>query len=153
MTATWHQKNMRVQYKDTDQMGVVHHANYITWFEVGRTEMMRDFDISYRQMEEMGLLLPVLDVQLSYRKPARFDDCIAIFTKLDSFSPVRLEFHYEVRRIGEEGFKTDTAVVGEPTGELLTKGVSKHMWVSSDWKPARLNKVAPEIYQKLEKLV
>ncbi|MHA6250602.1 acyl-CoA thioesterase [Oceanobacillus sp. CAU 1775] len=153
MSNNWHQKNMRVQYKDTDQMGVVHHSNYITWFEVGRTESMRDQGISYRKMEEMDLLLPVLDVQLSYKRPAHFDDCVAIYTKLASYSPVRLEFHYEVRRISEEGFVPDNAVVVEPVGELLTKGTTKHMWINPEWKPVRLNRAAPEIYQKLEELL
>src|SRR5690625_3261480 len=77
---TWHQENMRVQYKDTDQMGVVHHVNYVIWFEVGRSEWMSHFGMTYSELEEQGLLLPVMDVQVQYKASARYDDCVSIFT-------------------------------------------------------------------------
>ncbi|ASK62151.1 thioesterase [Virgibacillus phasianinus] len=151
MTESWHQEKMRVQYKDTDQMGIVHHGNYVTWFEVGRTEWMRHYGMAYSKMEASGLLLPVLDVNVTYKKPARYDDCIAIFTKIASYSPVRLEFEYEARRIGEEEFKQDgEQEVVEPVGELLAKGSTMHMWVNPEWKPARINRVAQEVYAILQ---
>ncbi len=151
MSDYWHQHNLRVQYKDTDQMGVVHHGNYITWFEVARIEWMRNSGMNYRHMEELGLLLPVLDVNVSYIKSAKFDDCVALFTKVASFSPVRLEFYYEARKINEEEFHKKGEGIKEPFGDLLAKGTTKHMWVNQDFKPARLHKVAPEILQMLEK--
>jgi len=80
MSDYWHQHNLRVQYKDTDQMGVVHHGNYITWFEVARIEWMRNSGMNYQHMEELGLLLPVLDVNVSYIHSAKFDDCGELFT-------------------------------------------------------------------------
>lgn len=154
MTEVWHQQKMRVQYKDTDQMGVVHHGNYVTWFEVGRLEWIRHYGMSYQQIEEIGLLLPVVDVHVTYKKSAHFDDCVAIFTKLTALSPVRLEFYYEVRQMSEETFHLlDSSENVEPSGELLAQGETKHMWVNSDWKPARLNRTAPEIYQALENLL
>ncbi|HLR54857.1 MAG TPA: thioesterase family protein [Pseudogracilibacillus sp.] len=150
--ATWHQENLRVQYKDTDQMGVVHHGNYIIWFEIGRTEWMRENGMTYRELEEQGLFLPVLGVDLQYKASAYYDDCVAIFTKIATVSPVRLEFRYEVRKIEEVTFqKQQSQEVNEPFGELLTKGSSTHMWVNTDWKPAKINKIAPSVYSILQK--
>ncbi|WP_068676709.1 thioesterase family protein [Oceanobacillus sp. Castelsardo] len=151
MTDRWHQENMRVQYKDTDQMGVVHHGNYVTWFEVSRTEWIRQHGFAYRKMEELGVLLPVLDITVQYKKSAHYDDCVAIFSKVTKYSPVRIEFCYEVRRISEDEFSQEIGETMEPFGELLATGTSKHMWVDRDWKPVRINKVAPEIYEILEK--
>ncbi|PAV29607.1 thioesterase [Virgibacillus profundi] len=153
MAEAWHQHNMRVQYKDTDRMGVVHHGNYVTWFEVGRTEWMRHHGMAYHKMEDQGLLLPVMDVNVTYKKSAYFDDCVAIFTKIANYSPVRLEFEYEARKISEEEFvRSGEKETIESFGELLAKGSTMHMWVNSDWKPARINKVAPEVYGVLQKL-
>ncbi|GAB3804463.1 acyl-CoA thioesterase [Virgibacillus kimchii] len=147
MSGAWHQKLMRVQYKDTDQMGVVHHGNYIIWFEVGRTEWMRHFGMAYHQLEEAGLLLPVVDVNVQYKKSARFDDCVAVFTKIANHSPVRLEFAYEARKISEEDFsQMRDGHADKPFGELLAKGLTKHMWVNGNWKPVKINKVDPDIY-------
>jgi len=150
--STWYQENIRVQYKDTDQMGVVHHGNYVTWFEIGRTEWMRHKGMTYSQLENQRLLLPVMDVQLQYKLSAKYDDCVAVFTRVSKASPIRLEFEYEVRRIDEVAFaergKTESL---NPYGELLTKGSSTHMWVNSNWKPTKINKVAPEVYDIVKK--
>lgn len=151
MTEAWHQHNMRVQYKDTDKMGVVHHGNYVTWFEIARVEWMRHYEMDYHKLEESGFLLPVLGVNIEYNKSARFDDCVALFAKVTNYSPVRLEFYYEARKISEEEF-SQRSNGREPFGELLAKGTTKHMWVNEDWKPARMNKVAPEMYKILEKI-
>ncbi|KKE80402.1 acyl-CoA thioesterase [Oceanobacillus caeni] len=153
MTDRWHQENMRVQYKDTDQMGVVHHGNYVTWFEVSRTEWIRHYGFAYSKMEEYGVLLPVLDVNIQYKKSAHYDDCVAVFSKVTKYSPVRIEFYYEVRKISEEEFAQEKGETMEPFGELLAKGTTKHMWVNQEWKPVRMNKVAPEIYEVLEKVM
>jgi acyl-CoA thioester hydrolase len=133
-------------------MGVVHHGNYVTWFEVGRTEWMRHKGMSYSEIEDQGLLLPVMDVHVNYKSSAKYDDCVAVFTKIADASPVRLEFAYEVRKISEESFTQGSAKeVAEPFGELLTKGSTMHMWVNTEWKPARINKVAPEVYAIVKK--
>ncbi|MFD1415561.1 acyl-CoA thioesterase [Oceanobacillus jeddahense] len=155
MTQAWHQHQMRVQYKDTDQMGVVHHGNYITWFEVARTEWMRHFDMSYHAIEEQGLLLPVLDVNAAYKSSARFDDLVVLFTRIEQYSPIRLVFQYEVRRITEEDGITnglESATVEEPYGELLTTGATTHMWVNQAWKPVKLRKTHPELYEKIQRI-
>ncbi|SES76411.1 acyl-CoA thioester hydrolase [Salinibacillus kushneri] len=159
MTDRWYREYMRVQYKDTDQMGIVHHGNYVNWFEIGRTEWMRHFGISYKKMESMGLLLPVLNLDIQYQKSARFDDCIAIYTKIDQFSPVRLTFAYEARKISNENLESDNnhtlimnpGEIEKPEGELLAKGTTTHMWVNQEWKPIRIHKAAPEVYERLAK--
>ena len=135
-----HTYKMRVQYHETDQMGVVHHSNYIRWFENGRTEMIREVGISYRKMEDLGLLLPVIDVQVRYHRPARYDDLIILRTKLVKLSPAVMEFSYEVYKDGDEE-------------ELLAEGKTKHMWINENWRPTRLNRSVPEIYEKLQALV
>ena len=71
---------LRVRYAETDQMAVVYHSNYIIWFEVGRTEMLRQLGLSYREMEEDGMVLPVVEVKCRYKHPARYDDEITIRT-------------------------------------------------------------------------
>ncbi|MFD1065843.1 acyl-CoA thioesterase [Oceanobacillus locisalsi] len=151
MTQQWHQHRMRVQYKDTDRMGVVHHANYITWFEVARTEWMRYFDLSYHAMEEQGLMLPVLDVNAVYKSSARFDDLVVLFTRIEAYSPIRLVFAYEARRITEADWQGD-ATIDEPYGELLTTGKTTHMWVNDAWKPVKLRKTHPELYERLQQI-
>lgn len=141
MDNQWHEHKLRVHYQDTDQMGVAHHANYVGWFEIGRTEMMRNAGIAYNEMEKLGLLLPVVNIDIQYRRPAHYDDSITVFTKVVNFSAVRLEFEYEIRRIEGASDHSDS--------ELLAKGKSKHMWVNHEWKPARIDKVAPEVFALL----
>src|SRR5699024_1571612 len=152
MKEIWHQHNLRVHYKQTDQMGVVHHANYVTWFERGRTEWMRANGIPYSKMEEMGLLLPVLEVNVKYKKPALYDEAIGIFTKIKSFSPIRLEFYYEARKLGNAGenLAEDKNEIENPKGELLASGSSLHMWLNKNWKPVRIHQSTPEIYKILQ---
>lgn len=148
--SSWHQHMVRVHYQDTDQMGVAHHANYVSWFEISRTEMMRETGITYRDMENLGLLLPVVDMNVKYLKPAHYDEHLAIFTKVVKVSPVRLELDYEVRRIKDDTTETkDEHGFVTPHGELLATGNTSHMWINTQWKVTRLDKAAPEVYQML----
>jgi len=87
---------LRVRYAETDAMGVAYYANYFVWFEVARTDLLRHLGWSYREMEESGVLLPVIEADCRYRRPARYDDELEIRTEGRQTSPVRLEFHYEV---------------------------------------------------------
>jgi acyl-CoA thioester hydrolase len=92
---------LRVRYFETDQMQVVHHANYFVWFEAGRSEFCRARGIDYAQMEREGLALPVLEARCRYLKPARYDDEIVLQTRVLECRRSLLRIHYEVRR-GEE---------------------------------------------------
>jgi acyl-CoA thioester hydrolase len=86
----------RVRYKETDQMGIAHHSNYIVWFEVGRTDMCRATGISYREIEERGRLLVVVEIGWRYRTPFRYDDEVLIRTSVASAASRSMKFAYEL---------------------------------------------------------
>jgi acyl-CoA thioester hydrolase len=127
---------LRVRYQETDQMGVVYHANYLSWFEIGRTEWIRQLGVTYAQLEEADLLLPVTDVQVKYISPARYDDEVCVHVQLVECSHVRIGFRYEIRR--------------NDSRELLVTGTTRHVWVNEHWKPTRLDKVNPELYEQIK---
>lgn len=87
---------LRVRYGETDQMGVVYHGNYAQYFEVGRVEWLRKFGISYKQMEESGIMLPVISLNVKYKRPARYDDLIKVRTELVKIPSATIEFNYEI---------------------------------------------------------
>jgi acyl-CoA thioester hydrolase len=89
---------VRVRYAETDRMGVVYYANYLVWFEVARTEWLRDSGWTYRQLESDGISLPVIEAHCEYRQPARYDDELDILTRATLLTPVRIRFDYEVQR-------------------------------------------------------
>ncbi|UVI31894.1 acyl-CoA thioesterase [Paenibacillus spongiae] len=151
-TTLWHLHPIRVRYQETDQMGVVFHGNYVTWFEIGRTEFIRQAGMSYEQIEREGLLLPVVDLACKYVSPARYDDIVLICTAIEQFSPLRVTFRSEVRRIGEgEGYPPEWH--GQtPPGELLVEGGTSHVWVNKSFRPTRLDKTLPELYGLLQRV-
>jgi acyl-CoA thioester hydrolase len=93
---------LRVRYADTDQMGVVYYANYLVWFEVARTEWLRASGWTYRDIERDGLTLPVIEAHCDYRRPARYDDEIEVWTTASAPTAARVRFEYEVRRAGDD---------------------------------------------------
>ena len=111
---------VRVRYAETDQMGVVYHGNYAQDFEMGRVEWLRNMGVSYKWMEENGVMLPVVSLSMNYKKPARYDDLLTVKTILKSQTSVKIEFDYEI--YNEEK-------------ELLTTGYS--MLVFVDMKTGR----------------
>jgi acyl-CoA thioester hydrolase len=90
--------DIRVRYAETDKMGVVYHANYFTWFEIGRCELLRAVGRTYREMEAEGIGLPVIEAHCEYKSPARFDDDLQVRTTGRLLSPARVEFSYEITR-------------------------------------------------------
>jgi acyl-CoA thioester hydrolase len=98
LTAPSSVSRVRVRYAETDQMGVVYHANYFVWFEVGRTDLMRSGGWTYLEMEAGGVSLPVIEAHCDYKQAARYDDDLEIRTAGTLVSPVRLEFSYKVIR-------------------------------------------------------
>lgn len=91
-----HELKVRVRYSETDQMGVVYHGNYAQYFEMGRVEWLRNLGVSYKWMEENGIMLPVVSLNMNYKKPARYDDLLTIKTILKSQTSVKIEFDYEI---------------------------------------------------------
>ena len=91
-----HEYSVRVRYAETDQMGVVYHGNYAQYFEMGRVEWLRNLGISYKWMEENGIMLPVVSLNINYKKPARYDDLLTVKTIFKSQTSVKIEFDYEI---------------------------------------------------------
>jgi acyl-CoA thioester hydrolase len=93
-----HQHQIRVRYAETDQMGVAHHAAYVVWLEEARIAWLAARDRSYRALEESGVLMPVVELSLRYRKAARFDDVLLLETGAEALGPSRLRFATAIRR-------------------------------------------------------
>lgn len=87
---------IRVRYADTDQMGIVYYGNYAQYLEQGRTEWLRDLGFSYKWMEENDILLPVIELQIKYKQPARYDDLLNVTTMLRKIPTIRIEFDYQI---------------------------------------------------------
>lgn len=92
---------IRVEYHHTDQMGIVHHSNYVKFFEVARTEWLRAIGLTYAEMERRGVMMPIVDVAVKYRNPAVYDELISVTAFVDALPMARMTFRYEVR--GEDG--------------------------------------------------
>jgi len=126
---------IRVIYGDTDQMGVVYHANYFRYFEFARGEFFRSRGGSYRELEREGVMLPVIEATAAYKAPARYDDELVIRVRVSEFKRASLCFTYEVRR----------AVAPEP---LLSTGRTVHACVGRDGKPTRLPEALVRLLQE-----
>ena len=109
---------VRVRYAETDQMGVVYHSNYIIWFEVGRVELLRSLGYTYREMEQDGLHLPVVEVRCRYKQLARYDDALVVRSRISNLRSSLIRFGYEVVRLED--------------GAVLAEGESTHLVVGSD---------------------
>ncbi len=94
---TGHRVDIRVIYADTDAMGIVYHANYIKWFEIGRTELMRARGIAHADIAPLGFMLPVTRVYCHYLMPSRLDQVLAVLTTIDYVKRASLKFTYEIR--------------------------------------------------------
>ncbi len=106
-----YQFEVRVRYAETDQMGVVYHGNYAQYFEMGRVEWLRNLGISYKWMEENGIMLPVVSLSMNYKKPARYDDVLTVKTFLKSQTSVKIEFDYEIYNQNNELLTTGNSVL------------------------------------------
>lgn len=100
-----------MRYGETDQMGVVYHANYAVYFEVGRTEWLRQFGLSYSSMEAQGIMLPVISLSINYKNSARYDDELKVKTKLKKMSTASIEFEYELRNDSNDLLATGNTVL------------------------------------------
>lgn len=96
-----HVTTIRVRYSETDRMGVVYHANYLAYFEIGRTEQLRAMGVRYRDLEDQGYALAVVEAALRYASPARYDEVVTVSTRLTRVTHARLTHEYEIR--GEDG--------------------------------------------------
>lgn len=130
-----HQYTTRIRYAETDQMGVVYHGNYAVFFEMGRVEWLRNMGVSYKSMEENGVMLPVVSLTMNYKKPAKYDDLITVKTIFKSQTSVKIEFDYEIYN---------------ENNELLTMGYS--MLVFVNMKTGRPTSPPEYVLEKLKNL-
>jgi acyl-CoA thioester hydrolase len=114
--------SIRVRYAETDRMGLLHHANYLVYFEQARTELLRSLGCTYRDMEDQGYLLVLTRFEVRYRRPAHYDDVLTIRTHVERTTAVRIDHRYEVVR----------------NGELLAEGSSTLACVDRDGRPQAL---------------
>jgi acyl-CoA thioester hydrolase len=110
-----------VRYAETDMMGIVYHGSYLPWFEVGRTALLKENGLAYRDLEAAGYLLPVLELTVKYLRPALYDDVLTVITTLTEKPILRIVLSYEVRR-GEE---------------LLATGQTSHAFIDREGHPVR----------------
>jgi acyl-CoA thioester hydrolase len=124
-----HRTSFRVRYAETDQMGVVYHANYLVWMEIGRVELVRSRGFNYKDLEEAeGIFLGVVEASCRYHFPARYDQEIVVETEVLSSNSRMIEFSYRILLAATE--------------KLLARGSTKHIWLNNDMRPSRL----PEKY-------
>lgn len=132
-------KQIEVRYKETDQMGVVHHSNYIVWFELARVQYLKDSGSTMSEIEDMGYYMPVIDVYASYIKPVRLHDDVTISTYISMYSGVKIEFRYEVKN---------------QNNEICVTGYSHHVFVTKDqFRAVRLKKTLPFLHEMIERAV
>lgn len=119
-----------VRYQETDQMGVVYHANYLIWFEIGRTTFLNEFGIDYIGMEEQNIVSPVTDAQMSFKKPIRYGEKVTIDTWLEKYDGLRTVYGYAIKN---------------SASELAVSGTTEHVIVRKDtFRPLSIRKTFPE---------
>lgn len=130
---------VRTRYAETDQMGFIYHSHFFAYFEIGRCELIRACGMTYAELEEHGVMLPLRECGAQYRQAARYDDLLAIGTRIELLTPVRIRFGYEIHRI-------------EPTPVThLASGFTEHLFIDRSGRPTRLNK-RPELWAVLQRL-
>lgn len=126
-----------VRYAETDAMGVAYHANYLVWFEVGRTALLTELGYPYAQLEQDGIILPVAECHVRYRAPARYDDCLLIYSSCTELRGVSMVLSYRIEN--------------KKTGILLAEGWTKHAIVDRNMKPVKIRDVNPRLLDLLQK--
>lgn len=121
----------KVQYYETDQMGIVHHSNYIRWFEEARTDLLERAGLGYAEMERRGIVVPVLSASCEYKSSVRYGERVSISPRVAGYTGLRLSVAYEVR--------------DADTGELRATGETRHAFLGRDFRPAPLGRTQPEV--------
>jgi acyl-CoA thioester hydrolase len=125
----------QAMYYETDQMAIIHHSNYVRWFEEARINFLDQIDLNYYKLEEMGIMIPVLSVSLEYKSSVRFNDTVLITSIIELFNGVKLNIKYDI--------------IDEASGILRTTGESKHCLVDKCFKPVHMKRDFRAIYDKL----
>ncbi|MGI6778392.1 MAG: acyl-CoA thioesterase [Acetivibrionales bacterium] len=128
-----------VRFIETDLLGIVHHSNYLIWFEIGRSDYFKKAGIPIHTINALGLYLPVLKTVCDFKCPAKHGDEIMVNTRLVYLSCVKVKFEYKV--------------INKLKGNILAAGNTVHAWTNKRLEPLNLEKAAPEIYYKIKQLV
>ncbi len=128
----------KMHYYETDQMGIIHHSNYIRLFEEARLAMMDKEGLNYASIEEMGIIIPVMWVECRYLLPLYYNDSVSVHTCITKFDGIKMELAYEIYKDGSP--------------ELCTSGHTGHCFLDKNMKPFRMKKFYPALYNKLKEL-
>lgn len=129
----------KVQYYETDQMGIVHHSNYIRWFEEARTDFMEQCGMGYAKMEESGVISPVLSVEADYLRMVHFGETVGIELNLNEYNGIKMEIAYQVMNL--------------ETGLVYCKGKTKHCFLNEKGRPLSLKKSCPSFHEMFEQVL
>ena len=127
------------RYAETDQMGIIHHAVYPVWYEMARTEFIKETGFTYSEIEAKGILLPIRELNCTYLKPAFYEDKLIIQTTIKQCTPVRISFAYEIFRGSEK--------------KPINIGFTTHVWTDQNIKPIHLKKRYPDLYESVSRLM
>lgn len=134
----WTETRFTARYSETDQMGIVHHSNYAVWFEVGRTNFLKNAGIPNSSIEASGVLLPLYEMNCQYKSPAKYENEIRVITKLKYLSRVRTIFSYQV--------------LNAENNKLLATGETMHAWTDKELNPINAEKNVPDVYSILSEM-
>jgi acyl-CoA thioester hydrolase len=123
----------RANYYETDKMGIIHHSNYIRWFEEARIHYMEEIGCPLKEVEDMGIMIPVLSVDCQYKTMVRYGDTVNIYTKITRFTGVKMTVSYRV--------------LDSESGELRCTGETGHCFLNADYRPVRMKREYPELYE------
>jgi len=129
----WHQCQMRTLYADTDRSAVVYHANYLRYFEFGRTSLMRDAAYPYREIEESGYFYPIIELGIQFHGPLYYDDPMFIYTRPTELERVKLRFDYVITHC--------------ETGGIICTGFTKHCALNSSGKPVAIDQKTVHLWK------
>lgn len=123
----------QANYYETDQMGIIHHSNYVRWFEEARMNFMEEIGFPYAKVEELGIIVPVLGVNCQFRTMVKFGDTVDIYTKITKFTGLEMNIEYRV--------------VDHATGMIRCTGESSHAFLDKEYKPIRMKRDYPDLYE------
>jgi acyl-CoA thioester hydrolase len=127
----------KINYYETDGMGIVHHSNYIRFLEEARIQYLDEIGLPYKYLEDTGISIPVIGVECEYKSPAKFDDIIVIDISTTYFNGIKMEISY--------------TITNKQNKLLVAKAITRHCFTNKDLKPISLKKYNPEVFEKLNK--
>lgn len=132
---------IEVRYAETDKMGVVYHGNYPAWFELGRADLLKMFGYTYKQIEDMGIMTPVTNLNCRYKTPAFYPDKVLLRTWVINLTASRIEFRFTINRVNEDGKETEICYA---TTELAFVD-------SNTFRPCSIKKKIPDLYENIKR--